>query len=48
MELKKKSLSRQRWHFVGILGSGMKALARHAAERGVAVSGSDVRPSPVV
>jgi UDP-N-acetylmuramate--alanine ligase len=38
--------SGQHWHFVGILGSGMQAMARYAAERGVSVTGSDVQPSP--
>jgi len=39
-------LAGQRWHFVGVLGSGMQSLARYAAERGVRVTGSDAQASP--
>lgn len=37
-------LSAQHWHFVGILGTGMRGLAIFASECGAKVSGSDVRP----
>ncbi|MDP6439924.1 MAG: UDP-N-acetylmuramate--L-alanine ligase [Candidatus Brocadiia bacterium] len=36
------------WHFIGILGSGMQALARYAIERGARVTGSDLQPSPAL
>ncbi len=36
----------QHWHFVGILGTGMRALARYACERGASITGSDVQASP--
>ncbi|MFP4175708.1 MAG: UDP-N-acetylmuramate--L-alanine ligase [Planctomycetota bacterium] len=38
----------QHWHFVGILGTGMRALARYASERGVHITGSDVQESPAL
>ena len=41
-----KDFSKQRWHFIGILGSGMSNMARYAAELGVHVTGSDVQLSP--
>jgi len=37
------NVSGQHWHFIGILGAGMQELALYAAERGVRISGSDVR-----
>ena len=50
MAAKKAKLSpvHQHWHFVGILGTGMRAMARYAMERGVRVTGSDMRPAPVM
>ena len=41
-------LSDQHLHLIGILGTGMKALANYALECGASVTGSDVRPSPVL
>jgi len=41
-------LAGQHWHLIGILGTGMQALARYASERGVRVTGSDVRPTPAM
>ena len=38
----------EHWHFVGILGTGMRAMARYASERGVRITGSDVQPSPAL
>jgi UDP-N-acetylmuramate--alanine ligase len=38
----------QHWHFVGILGTGMRAMARYASERGVHITGSDVQRSPAM
>ncbi len=38
----------EHWHFVGILGTGMRALARYASERGVHITGSDVERSPAL
>jgi len=35
-------------HFVGIGGAGMHALARFALAKGVTVSGSDQRPTPIL
>ena len=37
-------LSGEHWHFVGILGTGMRGLAIFASECGAEVSGSDIRP----
>ncbi len=39
-------LSDQQWHFIGILGTGMRSLAGYAVERGVRVSGSDLQACP--
>ncbi len=44
---KRLDLSRQHWHFIGILGSGMRSMAAYAAERGARITGSDISPSPV-
>ncbi|MDQ2866553.1 MAG: UDP-N-acetylmuramate--L-alanine ligase [Candidatus Eremiobacteraeota bacterium] len=41
-------MERRDWHFVGIGGIGMSALARLLHARGHAVSGSDVSVSPLV
>jgi len=43
---KKLNLSKQHWHFVGILGSGMRSMAAYAAECGARITGSDLCPSP--
>ncbi|MBM4371209.1 MAG: UDP-N-acetylmuramate--L-alanine ligase [Deltaproteobacteria bacterium] len=45
MEL--ESLQGRRVHFLGIGGIGVSALARLVMARGIAVSGSDVRPSSI-
>jgi len=37
-----------RYHFVGIGGSGLSAIARVLIERGHAVSGSDESDSPML
>jgi len=42
-----KDFSKQRWHFVGILGAGMSNMARYATEMGVRVTGSDAKTSPL-
>lgn len=39
-------LAGQRLHFIGVLGSGMRKLAKYAADCGADVSGSDVRHGP--
>jgi UDP-N-acetylmuramate--alanine ligase len=41
-------MQRETWHFVGIGGIGMSAIARILLARGEAVSGSDVRETPLV
>lgn len=47
MKLKAKlNLSGQHWHFVGILGTGMRHLAAYSAECGARVTGSDLRSGP--
>ncbi len=45
-EFRMEQFDNQHWHLVGILGTGMKALAHYASERGVRITGSDVQPSP--
>ncbi len=40
-------LSDERWHFVGILGTGMRSMATYAAECGARITGSDIQNSPV-
>ncbi len=45
-ELRVARYDEQSWHFVGVLGTGMSAMARYAMERGISVTGSDVRPGP--
>ncbi|MFP4027116.1 MAG: UDP-N-acetylmuramate--L-alanine ligase [Candidatus Brocadiia bacterium] len=44
----KADFSQEHWHFVGILGTGMRALARYASERGIQITGSDVQASPAI
>ncbi|MCK4283052.1 MAG: UDP-N-acetylmuramate--L-alanine ligase [Candidatus Brocadiae bacterium] len=44
---KKLNLSNEHWHFIGILGTGMRSMATYAAERGARITGSDIQPSPV-
>jgi UDP-N-acetylmuramate--alanine ligase len=39
-------LSKEHWHFIGILGSGMQSMAAYAAECGARITGSDLRPGP--
>ena len=39
-------LSSERWHFIGILGTGMRSMATFAAECGARVTGSDAQPGP--
>jgi UDP-N-acetylmuramate--alanine ligase len=41
----KLNLSNERWHFIGILGTGMRSMATYAAQCGARVSGSDIQPS---
>lgn len=41
-------MRRETWHFVGIGGIGMSALARILLARGEDVSGSDVRETPLI
>jgi len=41
-------LSKEHWHFIGILGTGMHSMASYAAECGAHISGSDIRPSPAM
>ncbi|HEV7180167.1 MAG TPA: Mur ligase domain-containing protein, partial [Candidatus Baltobacteraceae bacterium] len=38
----------QRWHFVGIGGIGMSAIARVLLARGESISGSDVKMTPLL
>ncbi len=45
-KMETKQFEQQHWHFVGILGTGMKAMARFAREKGAHITGSDVNPSP--
>ncbi|MEF8787653.1 MAG: UDP-N-acetylmuramate--L-alanine ligase [Planctomycetota bacterium] len=41
-------LEGMRLHFIGVLGSGMRKLAKYAADCGADVSGSDVRHDPKI
>ncbi|MFO7959224.1 MAG: UDP-N-acetylmuramate--L-alanine ligase [Candidatus Brocadiia bacterium] len=41
-------LSKEHWHFIGILGTGMRSMASYAAECGAQITGSDIRPSPAM
>jgi UDP-N-acetylmuramate--alanine ligase len=43
---KKLDLSKEHWHFIGILGTGMRSMATYAAECGARVTGSDLQPGP--
>jgi len=43
---KKSDLSKEHWHFIGILGTGMSSMAVYAAERGVHITGSDIQAGP--
>jgi UDP-N-acetylmuramate--alanine ligase len=43
---KKLDLSKEHWHFVGILGTGMSSMAKYASECGCRVTGSDVQAGP--
>ncbi len=45
---KKLDLSKEQWHFIGILGTGMRSMAVYAAECGASITGSDIRPSPAL
>ncbi|MCK4375019.1 MAG: UDP-N-acetylmuramate--L-alanine ligase, partial [Candidatus Brocadiae bacterium] len=45
---KKRHLSGEHWHFIGILGTGMSSMATYAADCGARITGSDVRPAPTV
>ncbi len=45
-EFSQAQFDNQHWHFVGILGTGMRALAHYASERGVRITGSDVESTP--
>jgi len=44
----KLDLTKQHWHFIGILGSGMSSMAKYAAECGARITGSDISPSPAL
>ena len=44
----KRTATATPWHFVGIGGIGMSAIARILLARGEAVSGSDVRETPLI
>jgi len=41
-------MGRGDWHFVGIGGIGMSAIARILLQRGESVSGSDLKESPLL
>ncbi len=41
----KLDLSSEHWHFIGILGTGMRSMATYAAQCGARVTGSDIQPS---
>jgi len=41
----KLDLSNEHWHFIGILGTGMRSMATYAAQCGARVTGSDIQPS---
>ncbi len=43
---KKLDLSREHWHFIGILGTGMRSMAAYAAACGARITGSDVQHNP--
>lgn len=45
---KKLNLANQHWHFIGILGTGMRSMAIYAAECGARITGSDVDPNPAL
>jgi UDP-N-acetylmuramate--alanine ligase len=45
---KRLDLSKEHWHFIGILGTGMRSMASYAAECGAQITGSDIRPSPAM
>ncbi|MCD6416097.1 MAG: UDP-N-acetylmuramate--L-alanine ligase [Planctomycetes bacterium] len=45
---KKLGFSGEKWHFIGILGSGMRSLARYAVQSGASVSGSDLQRCPAM
>jgi len=39
-------MTNEHWHFIGILGTGMRGMATYAAECGARITGSDVHPAP--
>jgi UDP-N-acetylmuramate--alanine ligase len=43
---RKLDLSNEHWHFIGILGTGMRSMAAYAAQCGARVTGSDIQLSP--
>ena len=40
------NLADEHWHFIGILGTGMRSMATYAAECGARITGSDVQQAP--
>lgn len=44
----KLDLTREKWHFIGIGGTGMSSMAAYAAECGATITGSDVAMGPCV
>lgn len=44
---KKLDLSKEHWHFIGILGTGMRSMATYAAECGARITGSDIQRTVV-
>jgi len=45
---KKLDLSKEHWHFIGILGTGMRSMATYAAECGARITGSDIQPNQAI
>ncbi|MHC4591083.1 MAG: UDP-N-acetylmuramate--L-alanine ligase [Planctomycetota bacterium] len=43
---RKLDLSNEHWHFIGILGTGMRSMATYAAECGARITGSDISFAP--
>ncbi|MHC5033735.1 MAG: UDP-N-acetylmuramate--L-alanine ligase [Planctomycetota bacterium] len=43
---RKLDLSNEHWHFIGILGTGMRSMATYAAECGARITGSDIAFAP--
>jgi len=43
---RKLNLADEHWHFIGILGTGMRSMATYASECGARITGSDVQQAP--